>query len=513
MSDDYKLNKYDSILTERFVKAVPMDKWEQVESTLNNTQYARKNALNYYGTNKTWYLNNKQNSPILGSLLKLQKALENRGVDIDTAIKVICSLYNFSKCKTYFKIPERYLVERSQTSLKTIYALIPILGMMDYKILEYRYSGGYIEVEINYENINNDKYVSTKCDRFLKSDRKIYKKLMEDVKTIFFYPFTERTRNKHLKELIFGITYWYNELVREYITPQEKLEDEAMYGKREDIMYVEIPIHFICVLTGLKPDKILQYIHKLCNSSNLIAKHDRTYIDGSQKHYYHDLYKLKNVTKLVDVKDNIEEEGKPKITPYSYIIFKDNFIKSKMFKYIDNHEQEFKCTIMRMLLHNQVEKANGKSFNEYMNVNSWYIYRDEVETIVKNETNFNFSDNNKFKETVDIYDSKNSGMSICDRSKLRKVHIEDDEFTKQFIVTETKINNTNVFSLCYLMKKLIQTTCKCSNKNIKHYIKMFKLVRNKIQCSLNEFKINDTNQFKDLVIRIYKCKLETQFNI
>ena len=64
---------------------------------------------------------------------------------------------------------------------------------------------------------------------------------------------------------------------------------------------------------------------------------------------------------------------------------------------------------------------------------------------------------------------------------------------------DTILNNEDMLSLIDVQLE--------SNLNV------ISLPEVKEDCSLIEFKINDTNQYKDLVIRIYKCKLETQFYI
>ena len=270
----------------------------------------------------------------------------------------------------------------------------------------------------------------------------------------------------------------YSQLMEKEIL-NKRYEDSQLYGERKDIKYIEVPVHLIAHILNISESKITRYLRILVKSCNYIAKHDKVYVKtNNMDNYYNDFYKQFD---LLNTKETKLDNDHPIITKNSYILFIDNFEKTKTYYDISKHLQEYKDLIIETLELNQLEidlntiplEENDKDDDithfskglktelDHENEKSEYVYRDDTSVIIADKikgSKKQFSKN--YKRVIVDFDklSINSALNYLKKSikKIYDYELEEKEFNhhKNLIVKLTnwvqeKLNKCNKNSDSY----------------------------------------------------------------
>ena len=430
----------------------------------------------------TWYAEEKKMSTILGSLIDQEWLLKKYNITIEKAILIICSLYNFcngsinTKVDTYFKVPDRFLRYRSQLSRKTIRKLLFILKRTD--ILELKQFKDGLYIKLNKNLISKDLYILKRAKREKRKDAKKLLYCAEKYNRYYYEAYSYQTALNQLRKAILGISMAYSQLMEKEIL-NKRYEDSQLYGERKDIKYIEVPVHLIAHILNISESKITRYLRILVKSCNYIAKHDKVYVKtNNMDNYYNDFYKQFD---LLNTKETKLDNDHPIITKNSYILFMDNFEKTKTYYDISKHLQEYKDLIIETLELNQLEidlntiqlEENDKDDDithfskglktelDHENKKSEYVYRNDTSVIRADKikgSKKQFSKN--YRRVIVDFDklSINSALNYLKKSikKIYDYELEEKEFNhhKNLIIKLTnwvqeKLNKCNKNSDSY----------------------------------------------------------------
>lgn len=397
-----------------------LQEWQIKEDYLNDTIYADKHYYNFY-KELSWYRDYKKQSQVLGILYKYSHLFNQLGVTLDKVIITLCSLINYSNNKLMEQLPDRYLVIRNQTSRNTTNQIIYILSLCGLLNMEIRCNNVFYK--LNKDILNMDPYIKVKSKSLFKSDAKVIIRCVDE-NYLFYYPYAKKTILKNLKQLIFGITLAYNRLGYEYLNTERRKTDINLYGERLDIEYMEVPVHIISRVTNIKPSIIMNYIRRLCKSSNYISQHKLAYVPTNNvDNYYNRDYKWCDMIKGINVD---LPYGHCPLTPYSVIIFRDNFENNKIGKNSYKRLEEYKQLVIRELFFINIDKQLGKyTIPEFEYVNDQLLKDSKEEEWVKLEkfTNSQYKENN-FKAVKELFDPSNKQAHLVRRDKLQKTNVE-----------------------------------------------------------------------------------------
>lgn len=449
----------------------------------NDTQKANKNIEAYYDNkNWTWYLDIKKNSQVIGKLLPFIDSFKAINVDLDSVIITIVSLFHYAKNKSrYYKLPDRFLTLRNQLSKNKTTQIIYILSKAN--LVEIKKEGNDIWVKLNTKILCNDIYLKTKRNRFKKADKQKLNICKKKYKTVFFYPYAQKTVNNSKKRDILGLTLAFNELLEPFM-PIEQKKLEETFGKRQDIKYVEIPVKLISKILGIKESQLRNYIHKLYKFTNYISKHDKVYIDShNMKHFYNDFYKHCDLT---EVKNTELEEGHPEVTSNSAIIHNYKFENSKVGKYVLAHIKEYKATIIRELNFLKLDSLiSGTNFKiedimgteEDANMDNVDVNEDIKKSDIPNEfRDFVFDNMGNQQCAVINYTALKEKKVAEKRTKWLKIeHPESLTFSQ----------------CCSFINTILKKLEDCRNNEIKHYLKLFDKVKETFDKYILKFKTNN----------------------
>ena len=450
--------------------------WKEAEQSIKfveDTIFANQTVEEYYN-NRTWHLEEKKNSQVMGIILKYGTLFKQYGISIDNVIKTLCSIYNFGhNQKSYFALPDKFVTFRTCMSRNKTHQVVNILSKTD--ILDVKYSGNTILVKLNNRLLEYDDYFQRKADKFSNQDEKILSYCKSKYGYVSYSPYVRKTVVNHWKKTILGITIAYNDLMDEFIKSKNN-NPYAKYNDREDIRYIEVPIDIICRALKVSEAKVMTYLCKLAKFSNYISKHDKVYIDTELlKHYYNEEYKECDLSKVYKVE---LEEGHPEVTKYSYILYRAEFDLSKVGKYINAHLDEYKEIVKRELLFIDIDKFN----NSYKN----FEVEDNKIDEDNNENNF-YNDNFKLhhkkvalsddaKSALDEYfDEEFRCGSIVDFDKIHQKPTDIEEYKKIKVVANVKkIRKLSFEDTCKQIKKIIEDFPTNRKKDLSYVIRVLK---------------------------------------
>lgn len=329
-------------------------------------------SINNYYKNKQWCWNRdlKSNSEVMYYLFLHKQELDDINVSIESAVISLTALLYIVKTSSYVRLPNRFIAIRAKLSRKQVYYLFNILSLTD--LLNIKINNNKMYVKINKNILLKDKYMIHKCKQVYKSNFLALDKIREEQGSVYFSSYCNRVFYLNWKQVIFGFTYYYNYMYKEYLTSKQRYEDIQKYGERTDIQYMEIPIHILKNVLNTTEEKILMYVRTLCKISNYVSTHNKVYIDSNNiEHYYNHEYKKCNLDKYNTA---IYEEGRPIVTKYSIILHTSNFYNSNIYKHIINNEQEYREAIIE-----EIQKLNNCDYVK----NETKTYKSNIINIVK----------------------------------------------------------------------------------------------------------------------------------
>lgn len=530
MTDNAKevFQKIDDMLVIHLTKVcpqlgIPLLFADQYEMLQHYIDYAKTNLDNFY-SELCWHKDLKQKSFIIGFLLENKSFLDSYNITIDEAVMAICSLLNYKKCNGKLnRLPNRYITRRTETSKAKIQSLFIFLSVKLPQIFEIKSSYGEILIKVNEKQLLEDKYIKLKCKKFNPKDMYYMAELMKDLGTIYFNKLSKRTLMKRIKEIIIGISIVYTNLIDKYITPEKQLKDQQTYGKRKDIMYIEVPIHIISKALNISSKEVLRILNQTCKSSTYISRHNKVYVDGQWNHYYNENYKdTQFSTKLVDYKEEPIQEGKRPVTAFSYIIHKEEFDKCSISKRIKKNLSEYENIIIRELTKYSIDKNYGKADNFYKDfyefdeeeLNDMLYKNNEIIESSKQQTyticdgQLEYSEEYVF-DPEDLY-SEEPNMSVKSLKHINKSYDKTEARTKKTLTLTGVSHIYKIKEMCYCLKDVIERlgSEETNIKDFNQYLKMVDILKEKILDKLNEFK-NNSKKLSRLKLYISKFNLET----
>lgn len=450
----------------------------------NDVMVAYNSVDSYYNNQKwNWYSDIKKQSQVMGKLLPFANLFSNLNVDIDSAITTLVSLFNYAKNKSrYYKLPDRFLTLRNQLSKNKTTQIVYIFAKAG--LVDIKREGNDIWVKLNTKILCNDIYLRTKINKFKKTDMQKLKVCRREYETVFFYPYTKKTVYNLLKRDVLGITLAFNNLLNPY-KPEILKRIENTYGKRQDIMYVEVPTKLISRILHIKETQLINYVSKLYKFTNYISKHDKVYIDSvNMEHFYNELYKFCD---LADVKDIKLEDGHPEVTPNSAIIHISNFKNSKVGKYVLAHIEEYKTTIIRELNFIKLDSLISGTNFKIEDIIGTFEDETNKEDIIEEITNRDIKKSDIPVEYRDFVfgDSEKQQCTIINRTALNENKIIDKR-TKWL-----KIEHPESLSFpkcCSFISTILEKLKDCANDEVGHYLKLFNKVKETFDEWVSKYK-------------------------
>lgn len=454
--------------------------------TYNNIKYANENVEGYYGNN-TWHLELKKNSEIIGILLQNLNYFNNINVNLDQVITTLCSLMNYCKNRyNFFTLPDRFVTIRNELSKEKTESILFILSNTD--ILDIKYVDDKLNVKLNRDIVAKDEYLNYKKEAFYFSDCRVYDRCCKDG-TIFFFPPTKKTILRNIRFTLLGLTVASYQLQK-----QNNILQNIPNIERPDITYMEIPIDEICYITKCDKRLIYKYLKELCKNTNYVSKHDKVYIDSKgMKHYYNNAYKECDLTK-VDT-DNLEE-GHPKVTNNSIILYNDNFKLSNTGKYITKNLEKYKAMYKRIKLFLSIDKVSYKFKDKFIKEDTKeYNYKSYIdEDIQVSEAFFN----EEFKCGRNISLSEIRGLKNSTRKNPIKFKVKN-------------IDKLPFQKLCKHLKEILDYLEECEDNVLNYYTKLSTQLINRIQFYIQQYK--QENSLSTKYNTLIRYNLESIANI
>lgn len=296
---------------------------------------------------KAWYLKVKLTSKCIRELIQVDAQLKLIDSTIDEAISLL-TLLNYSTINDhYYRIPDRILTEYLQISRKKVRNIIQIISNTN--LLNTMWIDGELQYKLNFNIIKQDKFIKLKREKMYNRYDDIRRKICNKYDTYYYYPYHNSTVHKAQRESIIGLSL----AMSDYNKISSNLN---LYNKRNDIYYIEIPYEKICKVLNITENELLKKLQMLSKQTSYIKKHNLVYIDGKEKHFYNKDYKN---CPLVEF-DKCTDSNRPKVTKWSYIIFKEAFETSNIYKSVMKKQNYFKAIINNIIspLSIETKKSN-----------------------------------------------------------------------------------------------------------------------------------------------------------
>ena len=359
--------------------AHPISNYEHIKTIVDNYESIKPQVDSYYiprhrGTTSMWYKNKKYNSLILMKIIDNEKIFKRYNASVDVVIKFIVSLINTSINSQSNKMMDAVIGYRCNLGRENVYNVLSVLCRTFPDIIKMERVYGEVYVKVEKHLLLADPYIKEKVNKFKSKDRWVVNLFRENKKSVYFTPFCQRVSRNKLRQIVMSTTIAYNDLGGNSLKTKSKIRDELEYGKRTDIQYIEIPIHIISMITGLRGDQILGYINRWAKRCDYISKHNKGYSDGC---YYDPDYKH---SELLEDPKNLtfnNMEDRPPITPTSYILYPEKLNRTKLGKFVKNHIEAYKHIVVRYLKYIKNDRNNRPE--EYARFMHDFIYLTDKE--------------------------------------------------------------------------------------------------------------------------------------
>ena len=471
-----------------------------------------QNELNNYikKTNRTWtwYRKLKEESEIFDIIIRHKIYFQNdkRYVKFEKIFNVIHGLLAYTKIhnvKTYTRVPDRLLTKHSQLSRDTVFFIINEcrkLGLIKIKIKK-----GWVLFKLS-DSIINDPLINYLADSHISKIRYKENEITSKHNTLFFEEPTIITRNKKLTKTILGLSIAYTELYRKQIIGEKRLDDIDKFGERSDIYYLQIPIPIISKILGISRNKLIRYLSHVCNGSRFLAKHDKVYIETKEvDNYYQELYKK---FKLENSKNIILDDNHPLVTKYSYILFMDEFKKTRQYKDIVKNLDKYMKELVRFIeLYNSGLLTDADIEQAHDNIQKMLEEAKTEESLEMKDKDYQYkaskeidikADIREFKDHIGLYDPKLECQDILHFKLPIKFNMKDMNINKAVSI----IRST--------MKRINDININIGNREFDRYTRIITKLINWIQDGLNYLKEKYPGRFESW--KSYLTKYDIAYN-
>ena len=469
------------------------------------TAYTKVDSF-YENQKWTWHYQDKKNSQVIGRLLRYSEILKSLHLSIDTVVVTLCSLFHYTRNKSnYFILPDRFITMRNQMSKDKTIQMIYTLEKCE--LIYTKRDGNDIWVKLNMDILSKDPYFKIKCKEFAIIDEMKLRKCIEEFNTVYYHPYTINTVRKSLRENILGISLAYSELIDVFRVDDLK-DDQQIYGKRQDISYIEVPVNLIAKILKTSPKKIASYVAKLYQYAQYISKHDKFYIDKiattniTEKttslvipHYYNLFYKdceleefKKDETKL--------EDGHPIITEYSAIIHNEVFLDSRTGQNVIKRIQYYKDMVLRYLKFVYMDTLlEGKDINDidFIDDPTVPIIEEEKITIFKDQIP---------KDYLEVFNLNRDAKNF-DVEDLSKIHTKVESVKKEIRLRIKDISKLTFNKVCKYLSQALDKMTECKDKDLRYYTRLINELQNRFKYLVDIHRKKDTMAYVYEVLNKY----------
>ena len=468
--------------------------YEEITSLINaqNNEYDINNYINTINKNWVWQKNLKLNSDVFAILIQNKEKFQNKfyNIRIEKVINILstlmsyCELYNIY---TYTRVPDRLLGKRSQLSRDTIRYILNELRKLN--LVNIKIKSGKVLFKLP-DFVLQDEYFKYQNKKY--KNKVNYKAVESEIKfkTLFFDDRHISTLNAHQRETILGISTAYTELVKDTINGVIRTQDIKLYGERQDIKYIQVPIPILSIILNKSEAKLNRYMDHFCNGCDYITKHDRVYVESkNSSNYYNELYKQYN---LESTKDITLDDTHPIITDNSYILFMENYKTTKTYKKVTKNMDYY-----RDLLQNYISLYNAGLLNDLYiqdkndTIDNMIEESNNQETNIMNDCDFEFNENSnksqqEVKTDIRIYKDNMSIIDI-DYYKEDKLYYKSDiKFNMKDMTIIKAISKIKV-----ALKRISDIEITLCNREYNRYVTIITKLTNWIQNGLDYFKNNN----------------------
>lgn len=493
-------------------QAHPVSQCENIKDIVSTMENIKPLVDDYYGNRYTgkkqyWFKQAKYNSIILEKLIENEKILGRYNIDIDRCVKFICCLVNTSIDSNWNRPMDLVVITRCNIGRETFFNILSIFCRMFPGVIDMKRIDGIVYVKVAKHILLNDPYIKERCNFYKRQDHYIKMKLRATKGTVYASPFCPKVSRQKQRELFMGITYVYNELAGNKLKTTSKIIDEERYGVRSDIKYVEVPIHILSYITKKPAHQILGYMNSLCKRTNYISKHNLGY---SEEDYYSHDYKTSGTLHNPNDLCFNGMEGRPPITPTSYIIYPDKLEKTNLWKYIKNNKEALNHITIRYLKYIKQDRDNKPDdFNNFMK-DFIYLTSDEIDEVCE-DYDKQFKQKIKNKDTLSEEEQQKLDLLFVGDMQQASISSKDRlmDIPKSIARTVKKIT----------LKQIEQVDEETGEILIKNRNKLPYWLHHSIQyiadCPMNEYKqilnvVNTVTQYIKETIQLYKSQNNTQ---
>lgn len=350
----------------------------------------------------------KKDSEILYRLTSKIKYIKQYRIQTDMIVKCLCSLIYYTNSKQFFRLPDRFICRRLQTSRQVVYNIIHLLSICG--IVAQTMEKGYILVKINWSLFRQkdkktgkykltDPYIAHCLKKFNKADKDCLENVKDEFDSVFLKLFEHEYKNFKTNQTILEISMVYTKLLEHQYFSQTYLEDREAYGdNKAGLQYIQVPYILISYLTGLSQKEIEKHLYDLCKHTNYITFHERIYdtkitnkygeIIALGDNYYNEYYIQFDLAENGNILLN---EDHPIVNHESYIIFKEKFemslVGSGVLENIEQNEDLWEQLINKHLIKlkyiwqkNKIEKPdNEKTMTDALMERYGFLNEQEID--------------------------------------------------------------------------------------------------------------------------------------
>lgn len=441
--DKYQAYKQqDEILCNSIEDISPSDKLELAYEALEQryqSDYAELH-IEEMASEYSWYAEAKSKSRLVGCALLYGDMWKLLKITLDNIATTVCTILHSCNKEQWIHIPERLVLYRNQLSLAKVHFIIEFLSK--YGFCETKIIDGKLYIKLNRHALLEDPFIQIKMEKTEDADREARRYIINNFNRDELYPHTKRYKLKHRKETILGVIYWYNTLLHNELNSKERINAENLYGSRLDVAYMEHPSHLTSIILNMHELEVRASLRHIARGADYIAKHTEQYTPNTDIHnYFNKEYQTQNNLENYMVAEY--DDHHPIITDNSYIIFREKFENTKLFK-----EEIYpnKNKYLRMI---KAAIKYLKETNGYDNINVQLPENRNIKTI---EERLLADNSTKYELQEILYNDKMSRIDV----ELQAVKGKNARSGIRFNLTPDEISNiSSIKDLFKQIKKLL----------------------------------------------------------
>ena len=490
-----------------------MEKLNMLTNTYNKPPII-KNNIDVSSTIKkqAWYFEEAINSKVIQILVNYKQVFETYDIAFEDLNRAVFSLYWYYKtfkCKSYTRVPNRFIVDVSQTSRRKVDLILSLLSATD--LFDIKLEQFYILYKPNIDIFSCDKYIQKRIEQTHKSYVYKLECLCSNKQSVYFDDYNKKIKHNHLKESILCYMFAYSELNSDKVFYKTRVFEDG-----HQILYLECPTELLAYIHNTKPDNIRMYMNKLCNGCTYIKRHNKVFTDErvdkynkikskivNPAHYLNRDYKKYTLSSWQYMNDSTGlswEKTHPRITKDSYIIFLNNFRNCRIGKKVLSTYEKYKQSIITQSQFIEVYK--------FLNIKN--VYSLQCNDNLNNTTlqSLQFDMNNKLskRDINKINQMKATTPGVGVYYNNDKPNDLDDKIFKQRVKLKSEdINSIYSFDIVMTIKNIKYRLENGNKKDFKYYIKIYKqCVQELIKRMVNSWEFTLVTNVENIRVNKFK---------